>query len=115
MVEDPERELPRLADQDIHLTGPMPGPKMKKPAGVPAELEAEGLSELELTDELLAGLGRHAPGTRRDLVVLPAELEARALDGGIIELTFFLPSGSYATELVRQLTRAPYFEPRGPR
>ncbi|MCA9598770.1 MAG: tRNA pseudouridine(13) synthase TruD [Myxococcales bacterium] len=112
VVEEPERELPRLTSKDIHLTGPMPGPKMKKPSGVPAELEAAVLGELELSDDLLSGLARHAPGTRRDLLVFPEGLEARVLDANVVELSFFLPSGSYATELVRQLTRAPFLEPR---
>jgi tRNA pseudouridine13 synthase len=106
-VEDPEREAPRLAARDIHPTGPMIGPKSREPAGEPLELEQRIAAELGLDERMLAALFRHAPGARRDLVVFPGDLELAPLESNRLELAFFLPSGSYATELVRQLTGEP--------
>ena len=111
VVEDPEREAPRLASGDIHLTGPMPGPKTRSAAGEALALEQRVLAELGLDEQALA---RHAPGTRRDLIVPVDDLELEDLGDGRIEIAFFLPSGSYATQLVRELTREPWISPRGP-
>lgn len=109
VVDDPERELPRLAARDIHLTGPLPGPKTRAAERDALALERRILDELELGEQALATLSRHAPGARRDLVVFPGGLELRLLENGRLELEFFLPSGSYATELVRKLTGEPLF------
>jgi tRNA pseudouridine13 synthase len=113
VVEDLEREMPRFLARDLCLTGPMPGPKMRAAQADASQLEADILAELELTDGALTELGRHAPGTRRDLLVRP---EACAVQedaaANRLRLEFELPSGSYATVLVRELTRA--VEP-GPR
>jgi tRNA pseudouridine13 synthase len=113
VVEDPARELPRLSAGDIHLSGPLPGPKTRAAERDALALERRILDELALDEALLATLARHAPGTRRDLVVIPAELSCRPLENRRLELEFFLPSGSYATELVRQLTGEPLLS-RGP-
>ena len=113
VVEDVEREMPRYGARDLCLTGPMPGPKMRAGKADAAQLEADVLAELELTGDALSELGRHAPGTRRDLLARP---EAWAVNedpaAKRLRLEFDLPSGSYATVLVRELTRA--IEP-GPR
>jgi tRNA pseudouridine13 synthase len=106
VVEDPAREAERLQSGDIHLTGPMIGPKMKSPAGEPLALEQTASRELGLTDEDLTGLARVVDGTRRDLFVSPEPLSLERLDDGALRLDFTLPAGSYATQLVRELTRA---------
>jgi tRNA pseudouridine13 synthase len=108
LVEDAEREQPRLASGDIHLTGPMIGPKMRDAAGVPLELERAVVAELGLQESALAVLGAAAAGTRRDLIVKPEDLDVDRLDDGSLLLQFTLPSGSYATQLIRELTRSPF-------
>jgi tRNA(Glu) U13 pseudouridine synthase TruD len=40
--------------------------------------------------------------------VLPEDLAIAEEDGTLV-VSMFLPSGSYATEVVRELTRAPFF------
>jgi len=105
VVEDAEREQHRLLAKDLCLTGPMPGPKMRAASADAARLESDVLAELGLTEQALAELGRHAPGTRRDLLVQPENVSLSA-DGDRLWLGFGLPSGSYATMLVRELTRA---------
>jgi tRNA pseudouridine13 synthase len=115
VVEDPERELSRLQSGDIHLTGPIFGPKARAAASEALELEARTLAELELSAAELETLGRLAAGTRRDLVVRVADLAVRELEPGRLELEFSLPSGSYATELVRAITRGSFLIDGGER
>jgi len=111
VIEDVEREMPRHAANDLCLTGPMPGPKMRAAAADAARLEAEVLAELGLSEAALGELARHAPGTRRDLLVRLGDFSVSE-EPDRLRLAFDLPSGSYATMLVRELTRA--VEP-GPR
>jgi tRNA pseudouridine13 synthase len=107
VVTDPEREQPRLIAHDIHPTGPMIGPKMKSAERVALELEQQAAEQLRLTGPARDRLDRLAPGTRRDLIVWPEGLEIQASgDAGLI-LSFSLPSGSYATQLIREFTRGP--------
>lgn len=110
IVEDPERELPRWVSRDIHPTGPMIGPKMKAARGQALELEELATQSLSLDASRRAALGRFADGARRDLLVWPSDLRVSAAPNApdALELSFFLPSGSYATQLVRELTREPY-------
>ena len=105
VVESVERENPRLLAKDLCLTGPMPGPKIRAAAGAAAALENEVLAELGLEAQALTELGRHAPGTRRDLLVQPEAVEVAAV-GDRLWVSFTLPSGSYATMVVREITRA---------
>jgi tRNA pseudouridine13 synthase len=114
VVEDPERERARLLARDILSTGPMFGPKMKAARAHAAELEAATLAELDLTAEAMLRLGKLAPGTRRDLLVYPEDAVATPTDGGI-EIRFSLPAGSYATQVVRELTRGPFIDLDRPR
>jgi len=105
VVEDVQRELPRLRARDIVPTGPLPGPKMKQAVAEARDLEAQAVAALGLSTAELELLGRHAPGTRRDVVVFPDGLSLHAEPEALV-VEVFLPSGSYATELVRELTQA---------
>jgi tRNA pseudouridine13 synthase len=105
LVENEESEQPRLVKRDIHLTGPMVGPKMKESAGRPHELERAAIASIGLTDALLEALGRSAPGTRRDLLLWPGELRHELGDDGSLSVEFTLPSGAYASLVIRCLTR----------
>lgn len=108
VVADPDAELPRLLRRDIHLTGPIVGPRMKEPAGAALELERHAVEAAGLTPDDLERLGRLVRGTRRDLVVWPEDLRVQDSGGDALTLDFFLPSGSYATQLVREITHGPY-------
>jgi tRNA pseudouridine13 synthase len=104
VVKDVAAEAPRLAARDLCLTGPMPGPKMRAAESKALELETSVIAELGLDDIARQELGRHAPGTRRDLLVtLEDALVTEAGDRLVLE--FGLPSGSYATGVLRELTR----------
>lgn len=110
VVVDSEKESSRLAANDIHLTGPIVGPKMRTADGDALELERRATAELGLSSSELDRLGRFASGTRRDLLVRPSSLRVIA-EANALVLEFFLPSGSYATQLLRELTRAPFIDP----
>lgn len=108
VVEDIERELPRFRAREIHPTGPLLGPKLRPAAGRPRELEQMVEQELSIDERFERTLAKFAPGARRDLRIFPAELRCEAKGPGELELRFTLPAGSYATVLVRELTRAPF-------
>jgi tRNA pseudouridine13 synthase len=107
-VEDVEREVPRLASGDIHLTGPIFGPKARPASRDAAQLELTIIEELGLSAEARDKLGRLAPGTRRDLVAKVTDLSLGWAAVGRLAIEFSLPSGSYATEVIRQLTHGPF-------
>jgi tRNA pseudouridine13 synthase len=110
VVEDPEAELPRLREGDIHLTGPLPGPKMRAASGAALALERSVVDELALDETSLEMLDRLADGTRRDLVVRPTPLEVRSAEPDALVVTFALPPGSYATQLLRELLPSPWVQ-----
>lgn len=110
VVDDAAREAHRLASGDIHLTGPIFGPKMRAASGRPGELERTAIASLGLPDDAHRTLGKTASGTRRDLLVMPTGLEAMSEPGNRLVLSFTLPAGSYATQLVREFTRAAYLD-----
>lgn len=119
VVEDVEREQPRLNSRDIVLTGPIFGPRAVVARGSAEALEREALQALGLSDDSLARLGKLARGTRRDLMVHLESLELEASDSAdssslssSLRVSFTLPSGSYATQLIRELTGAAWLEAR---
>jgi tRNA pseudouridine13 synthase len=111
-VDSVEQEQPRLDARDLHLQGPMFGPKLRPAAAAALELEQRIIRELELDEAALGVLGKNAPGTRRDLYAPLEDLtiepqEARSGQAAL-RLSFTLPAGGYATEVLRQLTHEPF-------
>jgi tRNA pseudouridine13 synthase len=107
-VEDVERESPRLTSGDIHLTGPIFGPKARPTSAEAAALELSIIDELGLTADARDKLARLAPGTRRDLIAPVTDLRVEWAGVGRLLVQFSLPSGSYATEVIRQFTRSAF-------
>lgn len=114
VVEDLAAEQPRLDAGDIVLTGPMIGPRGLHARGAAQELELTLAEELGLSSELLERLGQHAPGTRRDLLLLPSEATLNEPEPGCLHFSFRLPAGAYATQVARELSRSPWDSPRSP-
>jgi tRNA pseudouridine13 synthase len=113
-VDDVEKEQPRLAARDLHLTGPMVGPKMRPAAADALALEQRLARELGLDEAMLEALGRHAPGARRDLFAPLGDLTMEPVTDRsepALRLSFTLPAGGYATEVIRQLTHEPFLAP----
>jgi tRNA pseudouridine13 synthase len=108
VVEDPEQEGTRWEARDIHPTGPIFGPKMRAAQGTAFALEEAAISAVGIRPEARERLGRHADGTRRDVLVWPKDVRATPRDDDSLVVEFCLPSGSYATELIRELTRSDF-------
>ncbi|MGA2498367.1 MAG: tRNA pseudouridine(13) synthase TruD [Tepidisphaeraceae bacterium] len=110
LVEDGEKEQPRAAAWEISPTGPIVGYRMSLCEGRPGEIESEVLSAAGLSPESFRIEGRlRVKGTRRALRVRPENVE---ISGGadefgpFISVVFTLPSGSFATVLMREVMRA---------
>lgn len=112
VVEDVARELPRLEQGDIHRTGPLLGPRTVQATADAAALEGQVIEQLGFGEPELATLAQAAPGARRDLSIHLDELEVEEPMAGHLVLSFVLPAGSYATQLIRELTRSPWLELR---
>lgn len=104
VVEDPLREQPRYDARETVLTGPMFGPRMRQPHGVPAGREARVLADAGLTSAQFSRFARLLPGARRPMVIWPEDLEGTPVENGV-RVTFTLPPGAYATVLLRELCK----------
>ncbi len=105
---DPATDQARLDAGELHITGPMFGSRMRGPSpGTPsAQLEADALAMAAVEPSALLALGRKASGTRRPLTVALDSIEAEPVPddelGPGLRVRFALPSGSYATQLLRE-------------
>lgn len=119
MVEDLECEQARFERGELHPQGPIFGPRMRPAKADALALEQQVLDQVGLTTSELDQLGAHAPGTRRDVWLKLADLEASfgprdddaaaTTDDSCVRLSFSLPAGSYATHVVRELTHGAWF------
>jgi tRNA pseudouridine13 synthase len=101
-----ETEQARFAAREVVPTGPMFGPKMKSAVGEVAELELGVLSEFGLQPEHFTRYRQLTAGTRRPLVIWPAELSGNwDAATGTVAVQCSLPPGSYATILLRELMK----------
>ncbi len=110
-VESAEVEQARCAAFEISPTGPLVGYRMTWPTGEPETMEREALAAVELKPEDFRQSGKlRVKGARRPLRVKPADIE---LAGGVdehgphITVAFTLPSGAFATVLLREIMKTP--------
>lgn len=96
---------------EVSPTGPMFGARMRWPEGTARTQEEQLLQDVGLTREHLARVKRHGPGTRRSVRVRPEQLRVEAVAGTAV-LEFTLPSGSYATILVREILKRDALTPQ---
>ncbi len=106
VCEDAQTDQTRFESREIVPTGPMFGPKMKQATGEIAEREARVLKEHDLTPESFRIYQELTSGTRRPYLIFPGELEVTAEAEGV-RFRFSLPSGSYATVLLREFQKLP--------
>ncbi|MEX0726978.1 MAG: tRNA pseudouridine(13) synthase TruD [Planctomycetaceae bacterium] len=104
-VADVSAEQQRLDRREIAITGPLFGPKMKSPAGLPAEREQAVLSRYGIGLAQFEIYNRLTSGTRRPLLVFPEDMHAEADENGV-RINFSLPSGSYATVVLREMVKS---------
>ena len=101
--EDVSKEQARADAHEISPSGPIFGPKMAQPEGLPGEIEARILLEAGVT---LADFGRkeaeQQPGARRPLRIFFLEEPQAGLEEQDVLVRFALPSGSYATVVLNE-------------
>ena len=109
LVEDAAAEQPRTANWEISPTGPLVGYRMTLPTGEPLAIEEAVMAEAHLhPQDFKNEHGQRVKGARRPLRVKPEDVE---LTGGVddhgphITVAFTLPAGSFATVLLRELTK----------
>jgi tRNA pseudouridine13 synthase len=97
-------EQGRFDRREIVTAGPMFGKKMFACEDEAARREAELLHEVGLTVQSFHGFGKLVSGTRRHNLIYVDDLVASVEAEGV-RLTFTLPAGSYATILLREITK----------
>jgi tRNA pseudouridine13 synthase len=91
----------RLAQGDIHPSGPLWGQGEPPTTSAAAEMERDvAAAYMDLTEGLAAA---RMDQERRPLRLLPKDLRWRWLDDETLEVSFELPAGAYATVVVREL------------
>ena len=100
LVSDPEAENPRAARLEISPTGPLFGKRYFEAEGESRRLEDEILERFSLFREDFTA----RRGARRPVRVPLEEWSVEPGQGGVW-LRFFLPKGSYATSLLREVMK----------
>ncbi|HYO58731.1 tRNA pseudouridine(13) synthase TruD [Archangium sp.] len=104
VCEAPEVDGPRVAAFEVSPAGPLFGPKMSAAAHAVAEVEAKLLAEEGVTlDDFRRG-GDETQGGRRPYRVRLGS-PSLEVEGEDLVLTFELPKGSYATEVLHELLK----------
>jgi len=105
LVENADVEQSRVDQFEISATGPMFGTKMKLPVGEVRAAEEQILAAEGITLESFdLGNGLRMEGERRPLRV-PLGDPSLSLEGDCLRLEFCLPKGSYATSVLREITK----------
>jgi tRNA pseudouridine13 synthase len=104
-AEDIEVEQRRFEARETVHAGPMFGRKTFPSKALAAEREARILEASGLTARSFDGFGKLLMGTRRHNLVYVGDIHTQWEADGV-RLTFSLPAGSYATVLLRELTRS---------
>ncbi len=102
IVENHALENKRFANGEIVYTGPIYGFKMKSAMSTAGEIEAALLKQFNLTLEDFRRF--RSPGSRRQAILKLTDLYITEVDDGLC-FTFTLPSGAYATTVLREFTR----------
>ena len=104
VAEDTPQEQARFDARETVTAGPIFGRKTFAAAGVVAEREARTLAACGLTSASFVGFGKLLQGSRRHNLVYVDDLRAEWEPMGL-RLSFTLPAGSYATVLLREITK----------
>jgi tRNA pseudouridine13 synthase len=105
-VEDAEKEQPRVDRFEISPTGILFGSRVSWASGEPGRIEEAVIAEAGATKEGLVAAAKACGfrGERRTLRIPLAELEW-SLNGSSLILSFHLPPGAYATNVLRELMK----------
>ncbi|MEZ6143106.1 MAG: tRNA pseudouridine(13) synthase TruD [Zavarzinella sp.] len=102
--EDPAVEQQRFEAREIMFRGPIYGTKMFPAKNVALMRELELLDQLGIATAQFVPFEKIMQGTRRPNLVYLNDLRHEWVDG-LLVLDFSLPSGSYATILLRELLK----------
>ncbi len=98
-------ELPllqqRLQNSEINITAPMVGDSPLGTASVALEFETNCLKRWSCFEELFKK--ERMATIRRSILLRPEQLEWQWISENDIEISFYLPSGCYATSVLREL------------
>jgi len=103
-VDDLDEAVPRFEARQIAYTGPIYGHKMMAAVGAAGDCENRVLQRFGL--DIGAFKPLRAPGSRRVAILFLHDLAVKPVSEGL-EFTFTLPSGAYATTVLREFTRSP--------
>lgn len=103
---DAAADQPRVDATELDLTGPMPGSKEHPVAAAEARAREERvLEQAGVPREALARGGADCEGARRAARVPVTATNVRGIDAETLEISFALPSGSYATRVLAEVTK----------
>jgi tRNA pseudouridine13 synthase len=85
---------------DVHPTGPLPGRGGLQPVGDAAAAENSALSSLE---GVVAGLAEAGVEASRRALRLGVDELSWSIDGAVLNLSFALPRGAFATAVLREI------------
>jgi tRNA pseudouridine13 synthase len=105
VCEEPAVDQARCDQREVVITGPMFGETMKQPLEEAFAREQRVLKTSGITGENWNFWNRLAPGARRAMVIHLSELSLAQRAPESIELSFALPSGAYATSVLREFAR----------
>ena len=103
-VRDLAVEQPRFDARETVIAGPMFGPKMKSTLHEPAIREQRVLQAAGLTMDAFRRFGDLTNGTRRPLLIWLNDLQVASTADGL-QFEFSLPSGAYATVVLREFMK----------
>lgn len=101
---------PRVKAFEVGPTGPMFGPKMRAPEGIPAEIEQAVLQRHGLSAAAFRATKRFTAGARRFLRVQVSNIRIADAANGHVWIEFTLPAGSYATSVTAELLKTPHVQ-----
>jgi len=105
-VGEPAKEKAALAAFEISPAGPLIGEKMLEARGVPSEIEARVFRAFGVApDSVGGGLSRMGARGGRRPYRAGLNLLGVAEEAGDLRLRFELPSGAYATEVLREVMK----------
>jgi tRNA pseudouridine13 synthase len=104
VAEDVAREQERLDTRETVPAGPIIGRKTFPAAGEAAGRESAAIAESGIAPASLLRFGKLLSGTRRHNLIYADDLSGSVESDGV-RLTFTLPAGSYATVLLREVSK----------
>jgi tRNA pseudouridine13 synthase len=105
VAEDVEREQTRFDGRETVPAGPIIGRKTFPAAAEAAARESAAIADSGIAPSALHCFGKLLSGTRRHNLIYADDLAA-VVDQDSVQLSFSLPAGSYATVLLREITKS---------